>query len=206
MLLGMQGTSQKDETRFASHLLNVILGSSMSSRLFQEIREKRGLAYSVYSFSHSHEDSGMTGVYAGVSPENAREVLFARKRRAFKTFRATHSGSRTDAAREYVKGNMYINAESNDYRMNRLAKNEFLFGDYIPFEEIEKKINAVSSEDIRTWFRSVYNPEKMAVMLYGPVDEELEDPDGTGFCTGCFGLAQLLKSDELPVKTAVEFA
>ncbi len=74
LVIGMRGTSQTEETRFASHLLNVILGSSMSSRLFQEIREKRGLAYSVYSFSHSHEDSGMLGIYAGISPENVREV------------------------------------------------------------------------------------------------------------------------------------
>ncbi len=173
LLIGMEGTSQKDETRFASHLLNVILGSSMSSRLFQEIREKRGLAYSVYSFGHSHEDSGMTGIYAGVSPENAREVLSLVNEELSKLARDLIPEAELNAAREYVKGNMYINAESNDYRMNRLAKNEFLFGDYIPFEEIEKKINAVTAEDIRTWFRSIYSPEKMAVMLYGPVEEEL---------------------------------
>ncbi len=176
LLIGMHGTSQRDETRFASHLLNVILGSSMSSRLFQEIREKRGLAYSVYSFSHSHEDSGMTGIYAGVSPENVREVLALINEQLSKLAREHIPEAELNSAREYVKGNMYINAESNDYRMNRLAKNEFLFGDYISFEEIEKKINAVTSEDIRAWFRSVYSPEKMAVMLYGPVEEELEDP------------------------------
>ncbi len=67
---------------------------------------------------------------------------------------------------------MYINAESNDYRMNRLAKNEFLFGRYVPFEEIENKINSITSEEIRTWFRTVYSPDKMASMLYGPVDIE----------------------------------
>lgn len=173
VLIGMQGTSQRDETRFASHLLNVILGSSMSSRLFQEIREKRGLAYSVYSFAHSHEDSGMTGIYAGVSPENAREVLSLVNEELSKLARDLIPEAELNSAREYVKGNMYINAESNDYRMNRLAKNEFLFGDYVPFEEIERKINAVTSEDIRTWFRSVYSPENMAVMLYGPVEEEL---------------------------------
>ena len=173
LLIGMQGTSQRDETRFASHLLNVILGSSMSSRLFQEIREKRGLAYSVYSFSHSHEDSGMTGVYAGVSAQNVREVLSLVNEQLSILARDLISEAELNAAREYVKGNMYINAESNDYRMNRLAKNEFLFGDYVPFEEIERKINAVTSEEIRSWFKDVYSPEKMAVMLYGPVEDEI---------------------------------
>ncbi len=174
LLIGMDGTSQRDEARFASHLLNVILGSSMSSRLFQEIREKRGLAYSVYSFSHNHEDSGMTGIYAGVSPENVREVLALIDRELSKLSRDLVTEAELDSAKEYVKGNMYINSESNDYRMNRLAKNEFLFGDYIAFEEIEKKINAVTAEDMRTWFKEIYSPQKMAIMLYGPVEDELE--------------------------------
>ncbi|MDR3568542.1 MAG: pitrilysin family protein [Syntrophobacteraceae bacterium] len=178
LLLGMQGTSQRDESRFASHLLNVILGSSMSSRLFQEIREKRGLAYSVYSFSHSHEDCGMTGIYAGVSSENVREVLSLVAEQLSKLSRDLITDPELKSAREYVKGNMYINAESNDYRMNRLAKNEFLFGDFIPFEEVEKKINGVTSEDIRDWFRDLYSPEKMALMLYGPVEEDLVDLKG----------------------------
>ncbi|MDR3553901.1 MAG: pitrilysin family protein [Syntrophobacteraceae bacterium] len=176
LLMGMPGTSQRDEARFASHLLNVILGSSMSSRLFQEIREKRGLAYSVYSFSHSHEDSGMTGIYAGVSPQNVNQVLSLVNEELSKLVREPISETELNAAREYVKGNMYINAESNDYRMNRLAKNEFLFGDYVAFEEIERKIHAVTSQEIRAWFGQIYNPEKMAIMLYGPVEEELEDP------------------------------
>lgn len=172
LVIGMRGTSQTEETRFASHLLNVILGSSMSSRLFQEIREKRGLAYSVYSFSHSHEDSGMLGIYAGISPENVREVQRLINEQLSILAREPIPEAELRSAKEYIKGNMYINAESNDYRMNRLAKNEFLFGRYVPFEEIENKINSITSEEIRTWFRTVYSPDKMASMLYGPVDIE----------------------------------
>jgi len=172
LVIGMRGTSQTEETRFASHLLNVILGSSMSSRLFQEIREKRGLAYSVYSFSHSHEDSGMLGIYAGISPENVREVQRLINEQLSILARDPIPEAELRSAKEYIKGNMYINAESNDYRMNRLAKNEFLFGRYVPFEEIENKINSITSEEIQTWFRTVYSPDKMASMLYGPVDIE----------------------------------
>lgn len=173
LALGLQGSSQTDETRFASHLLNVILGSSMSSRLFQEIREKRGLAYSVYSFSHSHEDTGILGVYAGIAPENIEEVLHLIHQQLSLLAREPIPDAELHAAKEYIKGNMYINAENNDSRMNRLAKNEFLFGRYVPFEEIEEKIKRVTPEDIQSWFRSIYSPEKIAFMLYGPVEEEL---------------------------------
>ncbi len=169
LTIGMRGTSQTDEDRFASHLLNVILGSSMSSRLFQEIREKRGLAYSVYSFSHSHADTGMLGVYAGIAAENIEQVMELIYRQLALLAEQPIPEPELSAAKEYIKGNMYINAESNDSRMNRLAKNEFLFGRYVPFEEIEKKLNAVTSETIQAWFREIYSPEKMAIMLYGPV-------------------------------------
>lgn len=172
--IGMQGSSQIDENRFSSHLLNVILGSSMSSRLFQEIREKRGLAYSVYSFSHSHEDSGMLGIYAGVAPENVEQVLRLINGQLAILSNNLIPVAELSAAKEYIKGNMYINAESNDSRMNRLAKNEFLFGRYVPFEEIEEKIDRVTPEHVQNWFRSIYSPERMAVMLYGPAEVDPE--------------------------------
>lgn len=175
VVLGMPGTSQTDEARFASHLLNVILGSSMSSRLFQEIREKRGLAYSVYSFSHSHQDAGLLGIYAGIAPENVGEVMRLISEQLAVLAQVPIPEAELRAAKEYIKGNMYINAESNDSRMNRLAKNEFLFGRYVPFQEIEEKINGVTPETIQNWFRSVYDPASLAVMLYGPVEEESEE-------------------------------
>jgi predicted Zn-dependent peptidase len=174
LALGLHGSSQTDETRFPSHLLNVILGSSMSSRLFQEIREKRGLAYSVYSFSHSHEDTGMLGVYAGIAPENILEVVELIHQQLARLAEEPIPEAELNAAKEYIKGNMYINAENNDSRMNRLAKNEFLFGRYVPFEEIEDKINQVTPEHVKSWFRSIYSPDKIALMLYGPVDMESE--------------------------------
>ncbi len=172
LAIGMQGSSQTDESRFASHLLNVILGSSMSSRLFQEIREKRGLAYSVYSFSHSHEDTGMLGIYAGIAPENVEEVLQLINEQLAVLSEKLIPEQELNAAKEYTKGNMYINAESNDSRMNRLAKNEFLFGRYVTFEEIEEKINRVTPRDIQAWFKNVYGPDRIALMLYGPVEVE----------------------------------
>ena len=76
-------------------------------------------------------------------------------------------------AKEYLKGSMYLNAESTDSRMNRLAKNEFLFGRYVPFEEVEQKIDQVTSVQVQQWFEDVCQPSQAALMLFGPVPEEL---------------------------------
>ena len=168
--LGMTGTSQADEKRFACHLLNVIFGSSMSSRLFQEVREKRGLAYSVYSFNNSHEDTGLFGVYAGVSPENVEETLRVVRDQLGQLAAERISDAEVAAAKEYLKGSMYLNAESTDSRMNRLAKNEFLFGRNVPFEEVEARINSVTPDAIQDWFQGTYDPSRCGVVLFGPVN------------------------------------
>ncbi len=168
--LGMPGTSQADEKRFACHLLNVIFGNSMSSRLFQEVREKRGLAYSVYSFHNSHEDTGLFGVYAGVSPENVEETLRVVRDQLGHLAAERISDAEVAAAKEYLKGSMYLNAESTDSRMNRLAKNEFLFGRDVPFEEVEARINAVTPDAIQDWFQGIYDPSRCGLVLFGPVN------------------------------------
>jgi predicted Zn-dependent peptidase len=170
LCLGMRGTSQVEGNRFACHMLNVILGSSMSSRLFQEIREKRGLAYSVYSFVNSHVDTGLLGVYAGIGPENVEETLQVIRKELSTLAEEPISAAELSAAKEYLKGSMYLNAESSDSRMNRLAKNEFLFGRHVPFEEIEEGINRVSAEAIHEWFREVYQTDRFALMLFGPAE------------------------------------
>jgi len=172
LCLGMKGTSQVDERRFACHLLNVILGSSMSSRLFQEIRERRGLAYSVYSFTNSHEDTGLMGVYAGVSPENVQETLDVILDQLALLTRDPIPPQELAASKEYLKGSMYLNAESTDARMNRLAKNEFLFGRQVSFEEVEQKIYEVSAEEVQAWFQTVCRPGEFTAVLLGPVDPE----------------------------------
>lgn len=167
--MGMSGTSQVEEDRFACHLLNVILGSSMSSRLFQEIREKRGLAYSIYSYVTSHEDTGLMGIYAGVGPEDVEETLKVVHEQLSILTTEPISEEELSAAKEYLRGSMYLNAESTDSRMNRLAKNEFLFSRYVPFEEIEARIKSVTAQQIQAWFKSVYQPDRLGLMLYGPV-------------------------------------
>jgi predicted Zn-dependent peptidase len=172
LCLGMPGPCQSDDNRFPCHLLNVVLGSSMSSRLFQEIREKRGLAYSIYSFVNSHEDTGLFGIYAGVGAEHVRETLDIIHEQLSILLKQPISQAELKAAKEYLKGNMYLNAESTDSRMNRLAKNEFLFGRYIPYEEVEQKIDEVTAISAKSWFEEVYQPSQIALMLLGPVEQD----------------------------------
>ncbi len=175
LCLGMHGSSQIEESRFACYLFNAILGSSMSSRLFQEIREKRGLAYSVYSFANSHEDTGLLGIYAGVTAENVKETLEVIYEQLSLLAEQPISEAELASAKEQLKGSMYINAESTDSRMNRMAKNEFLFGRYVPFEESEEKINRVTVQEIQSWFRRAFTPDRLALMLFGPVEMERDE-------------------------------
>ena len=170
----MHGPSQSDENRFLCHLLNVVLGSSMSSRLFQEIRENRGLAYSVYSFVNSHEDTGMFGIYAGIAAEHVQETLAIIHDQLSILLKEPIPEAELNAAKEYLKGSMYLNAESTDSRMNRLAKNEFLFGRYVPFEEVEQRIDQVTASAVQKWFEEVYQPSQVGLMLFGPVERRLQ--------------------------------
>lgn len=176
LCLGMQGTSQVEEKRFCCYLLSTILGNSMSSRLFQEIREKRGLAYSVYTFVNSHEDTGLLGIYAGVAAKNVEETIQVIQEQLEILAEEPIPEAELSAAKEQLKGSMYLNAESTDSRMHRLAKNELLFGRYVPFEESEQKISQVSSQEILEWFQTVFGPDKLAMTLFGPVES-----DGAGF-------------------------
>jgi predicted Zn-dependent peptidase len=165
-----KGRLQVDPARFSCHLLNVVLGSSMSSRLFQEIREKRGLAYSVYSFLNNHKDTGMLGIYAGVSQENVKEALQVIHDQLLLLSKHPITEAELKSAKEYLKGSMYLNAENTDSRMNRLAKNEFLFERYVPFEEVEEQMYRVTAQEIQSWFKEIYTPDEVALLLFGPTD------------------------------------
>jgi predicted Zn-dependent peptidase len=168
--LGTRGISATDPKRFAFVLLNVILGGNMSSRLFQEIRERRSLAYSVYSFITSHIDTGMTGVYVGVAPQRSHEVIEAilKEMRALKNTPVTPS--ELSAAQEYMKGNFLLASESTDNQMVRLAQSEIHFGHQIPLETIIENIEAVSADDIIALASSLFQTEKLALSMLGPLN------------------------------------
>jgi predicted Zn-dependent peptidase len=170
LCLGTRGTSLVEENRYACGILNVILGGNMSSRLFQEVRERRGLAYSIYSFLNSHSDAGMLGIYAGVRPDTLEETLGLIRTELRRLKREPISDTELRDAKEHIKGGMYLSAESSDSRMSRLAKNEIQFGRFVPYEEIEAGLDAVSSGQVMALARNIFQPGSMALVLLGPVD------------------------------------
>jgi predicted Zn-dependent peptidase len=168
--LAAKGLSVTDPRRFAFSLLNTILGGNMSSRLFQQIREQQGLAYSIYSFVTSHVDSGMSGVYTGVQSGNVyqatRLVL-----EAMDALRQTPvSEEELHDAKEYTKGNLFLASESTDNQMVRLAQNEIHFGHYIPLQEVIDQVEDVTPEQIRDLACDLFQPRQISLTLLGPMD------------------------------------
>lgn len=171
--LSAPGLATTDPSRFAFSLMNSILGGNMSSRLFQEIREKRGLAYSVYSYLISYEDTGMFGIYAGVEPSRAVEVtaLIAEIMRQLKTSPVL-PGELQDA-KEFTKGNMLLASESTDNQMVRLAQGEINFKRYVPLEEVVDHIEAVTAETIQSLAGKLFQDDKMVLTVLGPLSNDV---------------------------------
>jgi predicted Zn-dependent peptidase len=173
--LSAKGLSITDPRRYAFSLLNTILGGNMSSRLFQEVREKRGLAYSVYSFISSHGDTGMFGVYLGVAPNRALEATRLVLDEINK-LKAEHVTSlELNGAIEYTKGGLMLASESIDNQMVRSAQNEIHFGCEVPLQDIIEKVEAITRQDILELANDLFDPHQMALTLLGPADDDKKD-------------------------------
>jgi len=167
--LGTIGLAQIDPQRYALYILNTLLGGSMSSRLFQEIREKQGLAYTVYSFVSSFFDVGLFGIYMGVKKETAQQALSIVLREMEKLKCQNVDAQELSSAKEQLKGNMLLSAESTDNRMSRLAKCEIYYNKYLPLEEIVAEIDKVTSEDIQMLSRTLFNGNHTTYTFLGPI-------------------------------------
>ncbi|MGC1379607.1 MAG: pitrilysin family protein [Candidatus Baltobacteraceae bacterium] len=171
VIVGTRGIDVRDDRRYALSLLDTVLGGGMSSRLFQEIREQRGLVYSVYSFQAAYRGAGLFGVYAGTSPANVQaciDVIVDQFGRA----RATPLGpDELQLAKEHIKGNLTLSLESTSSRMIRLGRNEFAFGRHVTPEEIEQRIDAVTAAEVQNIARDLLREENLGLCIIGPVDE-----------------------------------
>jgi predicted Zn-dependent peptidase len=172
LCLGTMGLSITDPRRYPYALLNTILGGNMSSRLFQEIREKRGLAYSVYSFITSHVDTGMFGVYAAVDPKRAIETTELLLREIARLKNECVDSSELQGAIEYTKGGLLLASENNDNHMVRNAQNEIHFNRDIPLQEVIQQVESVTAEDICELSRSLFQKNKMVLTALGSVKEK----------------------------------
>ena len=173
--LSAPGLSITDPRRYAISLLNTILGGNMSSRLFQEVRERRGLAYSVYSFLSSHVDTGMFGFYMGVDPKQAEETTRLVLNELDKIKEAPVEPSELKGAMEYTKGSLLLASESADNQMVRSAQNEIHFGDEIALQAIIENIESVTSPEIQDLADDLFNRKQMTLTLLGPLNADKKE-------------------------------
>jgi predicted Zn-dependent peptidase len=177
LVLGCEALARTDDRRFALSVLNAAFGGGMSSRLFQEVREKRGLAYSVYSFSAQHADTGLWGIYVGCLPSKADDVLSI----CLDEIARVAEGGLTDAeltrGKGQVRGSIVLGLEDPSSRMSRLGKSELVYPRLEPVDDVLTAIDAVTHEDIREIAVDVLTRPK-ALAVVGPFDEGTEFPLG----------------------------
>ncbi len=169
VLMGALGPHAADEDRYPAMLVNMVLGGSMSSRLFQEIREKRGLVYSIHSFLVPYSDTGWFGIHFGTEGDRVREVAGLVSGELRKLCRESLTAEEIRSGKEQMKGSFLLSMESTDVRMSRLARNELIFGRQVPAEEVLRNIDGITEEDIRRVTRWMLRPENLSVAVLGRV-------------------------------------
>jgi predicted Zn-dependent peptidase len=171
VIVGMRGFRRDDPDRYALTVLNQVLGGGMSSRLFQEIREERGLAYSVYSYRASFTETGAFAVYAGTGPERVHETLDVIDAQLD---RLVDDGGVTDnelvAAKGHLTGSTALSLESSSSRMHRLGSSELTLGEVLELDEIVARIDAVTTEDVERVIERVLTGRR-TLAIVGPFDE-----------------------------------
>src|SRR5215470_1768641 len=179
LVFGCEALARTDERRFALAVLNVALGGGMSSRLFQEVREKRGLAYSVYSFSSQQADTGMWGVYVGCLPSKADEVLSICAGAVAKIIDRGLTDAELARGKGQVRSGLVLGLEDPSSRMTRLGKSELVYPGLEPVDEVLAAIGGVTHDDVRAIADEILTRPK-ALAVVGPFD----DPDAfTGALT-----------------------
>lgn len=170
VMLGSRGLSLRHDDRYGLSVLDTILGGGMSSRLFQEVREKRGLAYSVYSFQQGYREAGLFGIYAGTSPDRVQECIDVISDELDGALAGVSSAEVT-LAREHLKGNLTLALESTSSRMMRLGRNELVYGRQVSVEELESEIDAVDTAAVDRVAKAVLAPELRGLCVLGPLAE-----------------------------------
>ncbi len=169
--VGGRATSLRDERRFACGILSTILGGNMSSRLFQEIREKRALAYSIYSFLNTFSDTGVLGIYAATDPDKTEETLDLIRKEIIEIMRGEVSASELGAAKEHLTASLYLSSESADSRMIRLTKNETIYGRDVSYDEVVSRLEAVTLDDVIGIAGHIFGNGNTALATLGPIRE-----------------------------------
>jgi predicted Zn-dependent peptidase len=170
--LGAPGIARSDDRRFAASLLDSILGGSASSRLFQEIREKRGMAYSVYSFGSQYTDTGLVGVYVGTREENLTACIEICVEQIAEIASGKLRDGELDRAKESLKGRIMLSMESTSNRMSRLGKSLISDSELLTFERIFAEIDAVDVDALVGLAAALLPPERLSASGVGPDEEQ----------------------------------
>lgn len=174
IVLGVPGLAQEDPAIYPLYVLNNILGGGLSSRLFQEIREERGMAYSVYSYHSAFVDCGLFAIYAGTRPTNSKAVVECILSELSKLKRMGISESELARTKAQIKGSLYLSIESVSSIMSRLGKNELSFNRIISIDEVVDKITKVSTSDVKRLAETMLDPEVLTLTTIGPGGLDLD--------------------------------
>ncbi len=172
LVLGMRAFSRHDPDRFALTVLNTALGGGMSSRLFEEVREKRGLAYAVYSYRIAFDDTGALAIYAGTSPGRVDEVLGVIDAELARLVNEGGISARElDAAKGHLKGSMALSLESSTSRMNRIGSSELTMREILSLDELVQRVDAVTPDAVARVIDRVVAQGERSLVVIGPIDE-----------------------------------
>lgn len=174
LVMGVPGLGQDDDDIYPMHIINNILGGGLSSRLFQGIREQRGLAYSVYSYHSTYVDSGMFAIYAGTTPSNTQEVVecILAEVQEMKTNGITADELAKTIAQ--VKGSLYLGLESVSSRMSRLGKTELSYDRVISPDDVVEKLEKVTLDDVKRVMNRLWIKDKLSLVMMGPAGHDVD--------------------------------
>ncbi|MEP0765157.1 MAG: insulinase family protein [Fimbriimonadia bacterium] len=171
---GGRGYGQHDPKKYVAGVLDALLGGSMSSRLFQEIREKRGLAYAIGSYTTCHAEGGLFTVYGGTSLANFPQVLDLIRVELNKVVSEPPPADEVERVKNQIRGNLVLGLESMSSRMSRMARNELYFERVVPLEETIERINAVKPEDLQRAAAECFGEDRMSLTAVGPFGREAQ--------------------------------
>jgi len=174
LIIGVPGLGQDDEDIYPMHVINNVLGGGLSSRLFQEIREQRGLAYSVYSYHSTYVDTGLFAIYAGTSPSNTREVVECILEEVQAMKKTGITAEELNRTKAQIKGSLYLGLESVNSRMSRLGKTELTYNRVLAPEEVVEKLERVTLEDVFRVMNRLWERGKISLAAIGPEGHEVD--------------------------------
>jgi predicted Zn-dependent peptidase len=172
VVFGTRGLSRSDPRRFALGVLNIAFGGGMSSRLFQEVREKRGLVYSIYSYATQYSETGSFSVYAGTAPKRIHDVLAIVRDELDRVIADGLREEELERGKGHLKGSLVLGLEDTSGRMTRLGKSEITSGEILTVDDIVRRVDEVTDEDVRAVAKEVLGGGPRALALIGPFDAD----------------------------------